>query len=146
MIKNLPYPMSSIGAGGVSTGGALTMIAAALVPTIEGAFVQGYLGSYATTFGYWANHYTCNNIAGIATKFDMSDVASLTFPRKAMYVNGTKDGFCHVEASKRFDKIEKRYFSAGGRDDVSFLAPVGFGHEISGEIALDFFLNALAFE
>ena len=71
VLNNAYVDSGRLGAGGVSTGGALSLLTAAIDGRIGAVYVQGYLGSYKTTFGTHSNHHICNNIAGILNHFDM---------------------------------------------------------------------------
>ncbi len=132
-----------IGAGGVSTGGALSLITAAIDHRISAIYVQGYLGSYKTTFGTRSNHHICNNIAGILQNFDMQDIAASIVPRAAMYVNGKRDTFYYQDAKAAFDYVDKRYLEQGYEGQASFASPENTIHELSTDLLIDFFNNKL---
>ena len=132
-----------LGVGGVSTGGALSLLTSALDVRIVASYVQGYLGSYKTTFGSRGNHHECNNISNIIGEFDMDDIAKMIYPRSAVYVNGQLDGFYAEDAASAFESIEKRYMSGGHPDKVAFHSPAGVGHELSTSLALEYFKSVL---
>ena len=132
---------ANIGVGGVSTGGALSMLTSAIDNRIAATYVQGYLGSYKTTFGTRGNHHECNNISNIINEFDMADIASSIFPRSAMYVNGDEDGFFVEDAVEAFKYVRNRYDSGGAAHKVIFNAPKNTKHEISTSLALEYFKN-----
>jgi len=132
-----------LGVGGVSTGGALAMLTAALDQRISAVYVQGYLGSYKTTFGTRSNHHICNNIPGILNHFDMQDIAASISPRTAMYLNGENDTFYHQDARKEFDFIQVHYQEQGAEDQVSFQVPESTIHELSIDLLSQFFRQHL---
>lgn len=143
MVNAKNYSNSYIGVGGVSTGGALSLLTSAIDKRISATFVQGYLGSYKTTFGSRGNHHECNNISDIIDEFDMADIGALIFPRSAMYVNGEKDTFYPEDASKAFEIIKNKYVLGGATDQVSFKVPENTKHELSGTLALKYFSDSL---
>ena len=140
-VYDRPYvDVNRIGAAGVSTGGALSMFVSAMDARISAVFVQGYLGSYRTTFGMRGNHHECNNVAGLLKYGDMAEFASLTAPRSLLFVNGSRDIFFPEDARKAFELVRTRYRAVGGEDRVDFRAPTGVAHEFSPEIATRFFI------
>jgi len=134
---------ANIGVGGVSTGGALSMLTSAIDDRIIATYVQGYLGSYKTTFGTRGNHHDCNNISNIVNEFDMSDIAAFIFPRSAIYVNGEEDTFYAEDAMEAFKHIENRYSLGNAANKVMFKAPKNTKHEMSVSLALNYFNNEL---
>lgn len=114
LVVKKKYTSSDIGVGGVSTGGALSLLCSALDKRIRATYVQGYLGSYKTTFGIRGNHCICNNIPNIINEFDMADIGALIYPRSVLYVNGRKDSFYSFDAAKAFKLIQNRYILGGG--------------------------------
>ncbi len=139
-----PYvEKDKIGVGGVSTGGALSLFVSALDRRIAASFVQGYLGSFRTTFGTRANHHTCNNIEGLLLVGDLPDIAAQVAPRPQMFVNGTRDTFFWQDAESAFHHIREIYSGMGAADHVEFLNPSGVAHELSPQLAVDFFLKTL---
>jgi len=133
--------VSKIGTAGVSTGGAISMIIASLDPRISSAYVQGFLGSYKTTFGLRGTHCLCGHIPGILKMGDMSDIASLIAPRPVLFVNGTTDSFYSSDAQSAFYKILSAYKNLNVENNVKFFAPKGVGHEFSVERAVDWFIE-----
>jgi len=131
--------VSRIGSAGVSTGGAVSMISASLDARISTVYVQGFLGSYRTTFGSRGIHCLCGHIPGILKIGDMSDIASLIAPRPALFVNGTTDSFYSSDAQSAFYKILSVYKNLNVESNVKFLAPKGVGHEFSVEKAASWF-------
>jgi len=141
---NLPYvDKQRIGAGGVSTGGALSMFISAIDNRISAVYVQGYFGSYRTTFGTRANHCVCNNITGILKIGDLSDICSLIAPRYLTIINGEEDTFYYQDAEREFSAIKKAYKEVNSGENVSFFHPQGVGHEFSVDIATEYFNHVL---
>jgi len=143
MVTQHSYVSKRVGAGGVSTGGALSLLVGAINRRVIASYVQGYLGSYRTTFGTHSSHDLCNNISGILNHFDMSDVATMIFPRHVMFVNGEYDTFSADDARKAFRQIQTRYSQGGYPSRTQFRVPKNTGHEISTDIALKFFMETL---
>ncbi|MDA1120464.1 MAG: acetylxylan esterase [Bacteroidetes bacterium] len=144
IVQSQPYvDRSRIGAGGVSTGGALSMLVAALDVRISSAYVQGYLGSYKTTFGVRANHDICNNIPGILNHFDIPDIAASIAPRPAIYVNGEMDTFYYQDAETAFQVVKKAYNEKGAGQNVSLEIPKNTIHELSVDLMINFFIKNL---
>lgn len=128
-----------IGTAGVSSGGALSFIVAALDNRISAAYVQGYLGSFKKLFGKRANHCLCGHIPGIIKICDMSDIASLVAPRSLIFINGTADNFYYIDAADEFKKILPIYNKLGGEGRLKLMTPEGIGHEFSTNIAIKWF-------
>jgi dipeptidyl aminopeptidase/acylaminoacyl peptidase len=138
-----PYVNGRVGVGGVSSGGALSLMTAAIDGRVTSAYVQGYFGSYRTTFGTRANHDLCNNIPAILRHFDMSDIALLIFPRPVLFVNGKRDKFYYGDAVEAFEPVEARYAAGGVADLASIATPEDVKHEFSVELARAFFARTL---
>ena len=138
-----PYVNGRVGVGGVSSGGALSLMTAALDERVAAAYVQGYLGSYRTTFGTRASHDICNNIPGILQHFDMSDIAMLNFPRPTLFVNGKEDKFDYRDARVAFQHVLAGYSFGGAADSVALKTPDNVSHEFSTDLARDFFSATL---
>ncbi|MEC0233609.1 acetylxylan esterase [Paenibacillus kribbensis] len=139
-VNSLSYvDQKKLGTAGVSTGGALSMLVSALDERISAAYVQGYLGTYAKTFGQDDTHEICNNISGILNIGEMWDVANLIAPRSALYVNGKMDHFHIADAQVSYAKIKEHYKELGVEKNVNLLSPQGVTHEFSTQLATDFF-------
>jgi len=130
-----------IGTAGVSSGGALSMIIAAIDERISAAYIQGYLGTFRKTFGTRANHCLCNHINGILNVCEMADIASLIAPRPALFVNGTNDTFYYLDAKNEYNKIYSTYKNKNVEAKLNFMAPEGVGHEFSINIAVKWFFE-----
>ena len=132
-----------IGVGGVSTGGALSMLVSAIDNRVTATYVQGYFGSYRTTFGTRATHCICNNIAGILKVGDMSDICSLIAPRHLLVVNGSEDTFYWQDAERAYSAVRRYYERINALNNVKFSYPQDIGHEFSVHIATKFFVEVL---
>jgi len=132
-----------IGTGGVSTGGALSIFVSAIDNRVSATYVQGYFGSYRTTFGIRANHCICNNIAGILKVGDISDICSIIAPRHLLIVNGSEDTFYWQDAERAFSDVKRYYEKVNATNNVKFINPQDVGHEFSVNIAVKFFTKVL---
>ena len=132
-----------VGVAGISAGGSLSLMTAALDGRIAASYVQGHLGSYRTTYGTRGTHDICSNIYGILNHFDMKDIAILAFPTPFLFVNGQEDSFDYRDATDAFQYIKQRYRDGNVADRVSLLTPAGLGHEFSTDIAMAFFRDVL---
>jgi len=130
--------VSSIGVAGVSTGGALSMFTASLDGRISASYIQGYFGSYRTTFGVDTHHCTCNHISGILSVADMSDIAGAIAPRDLLIVNGLDDTFSHDDAEAEFPGVLAIFNTTGASGNVGLETP-DVGHEFSVGVAREFF-------
>lgn len=138
-VNNVTYvDQKKIGTAGVSTGGAMSMLVAALDDRVNAAYVQGYLGTYAKTFTD-GTHDICNNISGILNIGEMWDVGNLIAPRSSLYVNGEMDHFHYADAQVSYAKIKEHYKELGVEKNVNLLSPQGVTHEFSTQLAADFF-------
>jgi hypothetical protein len=134
---------NKLGLGGISTGGALSMLTSALNEKISATYVQGYLGTFKKTFGSRGNHDICNNIHGISKIMEMYHIGQLIFPRSALYVNGLRDTFYAIDAKESYDSIHNYYKKFGMEKKVSFESPKGLRHRMSEKRITDYFLNYL---
>ncbi|MFX0186766.1 MAG: alpha/beta hydrolase family protein [Candidatus Hodarchaeota archaeon] len=143
LVENLHHESNvdnnRIGTAGISTGGALSLIVAALDNRISASYVQGYLGSFKKTFGIRANHCLCGHIPGILKICDMADIASLIAPRPLIFINGTSDIFYYIDAKEEFNNILPIYKELGNEEKLKLLVPKGVCHEFSTDIAIKWF-------
>lgn len=135
--------VSLIGVAGVSTGGSISMIVASIDERIAVTYIQGFLGSFRSSFGIRGTHCLCGHIPGILNIGDMSDIASFIAPRPVLFVNGSKDSFFFNDAKMAFNKIKTFYKNMGFENNLKFMIPQGVGHEFSVDIALKWFKEKL---
>lgn len=130
-----------VGATGVSTGGLLTLSAAAMEPRISAASVQGIFGSMRVSFIRDRHrHCRCGAIPRLLPEFDLPELALLVSPRPLHVSNAQKDGFGPEEARRCIELITPYYLGMSGVRP-EFSAPPG-GHEFAFESAKKFFTNA----
>jgi len=128
-----------IGAAGVSTGGALSMFTAALDERVVAAYVQGFLGSFRTTFGKKADHCLCGHIPGILEVADMAAIAAWITPRPVCFVNGSEDVFIPDDARTAFEQIRQAYAAQQVEENAVLVTPNGVGHELTVNLLLPWF-------
>ena len=132
-----------VGVTGVSTGGLLTLSAAAMEPRIAAASVQGIFGSMRVSFiRDRSRHCTCGAIPGLLPEFDLPELALLVAPRPLHISNGERDGFSPLEAKRCIELISPLYQKMGGDRPQMTVSPGG--HEFSLPSALNFFAEKLA--
>jgi hypothetical protein len=131
-----------VGSTGVSTGGLLTLSAAAMEPRIAAASVQGIFGSMRVSFiRDRSRHCTCGAIPGLLPEFDLPELALLVAPRPLHISNGERDGFSPQEAKRCIELISPLYEKMGGDRPQMTISPGG--HEFSLPSALEFFAAEL---
>lgn len=134
-----------VGVTGVSTGGLLTLSAAAMEPRIAAASVQGIFGSMRVSFiRDRSRHCTCGAIPGLLPEYDLPELALLVSPRPLHISNGERDGFSPQEAKRSIELISPLYEKMGGDRPQMTVSPGG--HEFSLPSALKFFAEKLAAE
>ena len=141
-VHNLDYvDKNKIGVAGISAGGALSMFTAAIDERISAVYVQGYYGSYKTTFGTRGLHGNVNRIPGILKVADLKDIAALIAPRDLLIVNGLQDSF-YIDAEPEYGKLKEIYEYYGAGKHVDFRSP-DTKHEFTVDIAIEFFNKVL---
>lgn len=131
-----------VGVTGVSTGGLLTLSAAAMEPRVAAASVQGIFGSMRVSFIRDRNrHCGCGAIPGLLPEFDLPELALLVAPRPLHISNGETDGFSPQEARRCVELITPLYRKAGGAAPAMTVSPGG--HAFAFESALKFFQENL---
>ena len=131
-----------VGVTGVSTGGLLALVAAAMEPRVAAASVQGIFGSMRVSFiRDRRQHCGCGAIPGLLPQFDLPELAMMVAPRPLHISNAARDGFRPSEALRCLERISPLYRRAGGAAP-EFTQPPG-GHEFAVEPAFDFFTRTL---
>ena len=121
-----------IGCGGLSLGGELSMLLAALDDRIKVAFISGFLSTYDGLM-FRKNNCICYAIPGIMEICDMSDIAGLIAPRPCVVQSGTRDGAVLLKyATEAFRELTAVYHDLGADDKVTQDVFEGT-HEFHGE-------------
>ena len=132
-----------IGCYGLSLGGELTMLLSAIDNRISVACISGYFSSHKSTY-LSGLHCGCGYSYGLAKYFEHIDMAALIAPRPLVIESGRSDEtFLIKEAVRSFKALSKIYSLIGSDSNVVHDVFDG-GHEISGAVAYDWFVEKLS--
>jgi len=123
-----------LGCVGLSYGGRMTMLTAALEPRIRVAVVSGALNVMQERV---AQHYTCGAqvIPGLLKFGDVPEIASLIAPRPCVWEVGVRDGLIAPKwADQALTRIGRAYKALDAEDKLQVDRFEG-GHEWSGRVA-----------
>ena len=130
------------GCAGLSYGGRMTMLAAAMDERIKIAAVSGALNLLQERiFG----RYSCGSqiIPGLLQYGDYSEIGSLIAPRHAVWEVGSKDGLVVKGWDRKFkDRLSRAYKAASVSGRLKFDHFEG-GHRWNGEVAYPLFAKVL---
>lgn len=122
-----------IACGGLSLGGELAMLLAAIDERIRAAFVSGFLSTYDALM-FQTNNCICYAIPGIMTLCRMSDIAGLIAPRPVVIQTGTHDKPVPTAgAQQAFLELREIYRAAGAADNAVIDIFEG-GHQFHGTV------------
>lgn len=124
-----------IGCWGVSLGGEMTLLTAAVDERIKVACISGFLSSYRSSF-LDCSHCGCGYVFGLARYLEHVDIASLIVPRPLLVESPSHDIFPLEAANQAVAELRRLYALWGvpeRLDQDIFEA----GHEISGAKAFD---------
>ncbi len=123
----LPVDKGRVAITGNSTGGTISLFAAALDERIALSAPGSYFCTFAGSIGS-IQHCECNYIPGLLTLGEMADVAGLIAPRPLMAINGKEDPIYPIdEVHKAFEHLKKIYAVAGEPVNVELYVVEG-GH------------------
>lgn len=123
----LPVDKQRVAITGNSTGGTISLFAAALDERISLSAPGSYFCTFVGSIGS-IQHCECNYIPGLLTLGDMADVAGLIAPRPFMAINGKEDWIYPIEeVYKAFEQLKKIYTVAGVPENVELFIGEG-GH------------------
>ncbi|MBU5671343.1 alpha/beta hydrolase family protein [Paenibacillus brevis] len=134
-----------IGIMGISGGGLVAGLTAALDERIACAVVSGYAGTFATSI-LTRHHCLDNYIPGILLEAEMPDLLGLIAPRGLFLESGDTDHLFGPDGARQaLDRLKLIYDAAGcsGRVEADFFAG---GHEIHGAPAFAWLREQLAGE
>lgn len=137
-LTSLDYVDSErVGVTGLSLGGLLTLLSAALDERVAAAVPQSFFGSYRRNL-LTASNCLCNYAGALGVDFDIADLAALAAPTPLLVVAGTADPeFPVSDMREAFAHASARYELIGS--DALELAQHPGGHEWVAEPAIAFF-------
>lgn len=125
--ETLPVDKQRVAITGNSTGGTISLFAAALDLRISLSAPGSYFCTFAGSIGS-IHHCECNYIPGLLTLGEMADVAGLIAPRPFMAINGKEDPIYPIEeVYKAFDHLKEIYRVADSPENVALYVGEG-GH------------------
>jgi dienelactone hydrolase len=125
--STLPVDKQRVAITGNSTGGTISLFAAALDERISLSAPGSYFCTFTGSIGS-IHHCECNYVPGLLTLGEMADVAGLIAPRPFMAINGKKDPIYPIEeVYKAFEQLKKIYTVAGVPENVELFVGEG-GH------------------
>jgi dienelactone hydrolase len=119
---------------GLSYGGRMAMLTAALEPRIRAAVVSGALNMMQERVGA---HYSCGAqvIPGLLQHGDVAEIGSLIAPRYGLWEVDSRDGLISPEwARAALDRLGRAYRAAGAEEHLRVDRFDG-GHRWSGRLA-----------
>lgn len=120
-----------IGCMGISGGGMICMLAAALDERIKAAVISGYMNTFKDSI-MSVHHCVDNFIPGLLKYAEMPDIAGLIAPRPLLLESADKDDIFPHEASwHAYRQLKNIYHIAGAEENLDIDAFAGV-HEISG--------------
>jgi dienelactone hydrolase len=134
-----------LGCAGLSYGGRMTMMAAAIDTRIKVAAVSGALNLMQERM---SGRYSCGAqvVPGLLKYGDYSEIGSLIAPRACVWETGSKDGLIVPKWDKIFrSRLHNAYAASGAADELKFDQFEG-GHSFSGKIAMPVFDQVLKAE
>ena len=128
---------------GNSGGGTATIYAAALDERIKGAIPSCAFCTYLDSIGN-KHHCACNYVPGIATYFDMAELAGMIAPRPLVIVSGAEDGiFPLAGAQAEFARVKETYYAHSACPDNAAHVIGDGGHRFYAAPAWERFLELL---
>ncbi len=134
--------MKRVGIMGQSTGGTISMYAAALLPRVAycmpSCSTARFADSIATIY-----HCSCNFVPGIMQWMDMGDILGAIAPRPLVIVNGKTDEIFPINsAGASFKQTKRIYQSARAANRVKFVEGAE-GHRFYAEPAWNAMLKLI---
>lgn len=132
-----------LGCFGLSLGGEMTMFTAALDQRVQVAGISGFFTSYRSTYLH-EQHCGCGYVPGIACLLEHVDIAALVAPRPLLIESGTADPSFRTDVTReQFQELQATYQQLGAADRLELHVFPG-GHEVGGELPLDWLAARLA--
>jgi len=127
-----------IGCMGISGGGLVCSFAAAIDDRISAAVVSGYTNTFKDSI-LSIPHCIDNYVPGLSLVAEMPDVIGLIAPKPLLIEAGTRDPIFPVNATlEAFEHMQRVYRLLGNEDRLTLDLFDG-DHEISGQVAYDWF-------
>jgi dienelactone hydrolase len=134
--------MKRVGILGQSSGGTISMYAAALLPQIAWCMPCCSTARFADSIAS-IHHCVCNIVPGIMQWMDMGDILGAIALRPLVIINGkTDDIFPIASARASFRQAKKAYNAAGAGDRVKFVEGPG-GHDFYAQLGWDAMLKMI---
>jgi hypothetical protein len=127
-----------IGCAGLSMGGELSMLVAAMDERVQVAMISGFLCTY---HGLMIEHCNCNcyMIPNVWDICDMPDIAGLIAPRPLVVETGRQDGCFPWSAVNEAYGLLEGIYAAYDADDKLVRDTHPGAHRFSGEVAFEWF-------
>jgi dienelactone hydrolase len=132
----------NIGCAGLSYGGRMTMLLAAMDQRVKIAAVSGAMNLLQERISL---RYSCGSqiIPGLLKYGDYSEIGSLIAPRHCIWEMGSRDGLVVKKWDKVFqDRLSRAYKAMGVRERLKFDKFEG-GHRWNGKVAYPLFDKVL---
>ncbi|MFC5449441.1 alpha/beta hydrolase family protein [Paenibacillus aestuarii] len=127
-----------IGCMGISGGGLVCSFAAAIDDRISAAVVSGYTNTFKDSI-LSIQHCIDNYVPGLSLVAEMPDIIGLIAPKPLLVEAGTRDPIFPVKSTlEAFEQIQ-RVYQLLGKEDRLALDLFDGDHEISGQVAYDWF-------
>ncbi len=132
-----------LAAMGISGGGALCLLHAALDQRVRAAVVSGYLCDWRDSI-FAVHHCTCNYVPGLARFGGISDIAGLVAPRPLLAEAGDRDPLFPIAGVRRAAARMRAIYQSSGAGGAARLSVFPGRHRIDGRDAYPFLVAALA--
>ncbi|WP_274653416.1 alpha/beta hydrolase family protein [Paenibacillus humicola] len=127
-----------IGCMGISGGGLVCSFAAAVDPRITAAVVSGFTNTFRASI-LSIHHCVDNYVPGLSLAAEMPDLLGLIAPRPLLIEAGSRDPIFPVDATLKAYETIKSVYKLLGREEKVELDLFEGVHEISGNVAYDWF-------
>lgn len=135
--------MQRIGVMGNSSGGAMSMYAAALLPRIAYAMPSCYFCTFRDSV-MAMNHCEENYIPGLLKYAEMSDIMGLAAPKPLVIVAGKDDPLFPIIATRRAFRALRKIYAACGAAGRCHLVVGPAGHRFYADAAWPVMMKELA--
>jgi acetyl esterase/lipase len=136
LVERAEVDPSRIGCMGLSGGGMVASLSAALDKRIQASVICGYSNTYESSI-LARRHCLDNYIPGILLHAEMPELIGLIAPRALFIESGNRDPLFPVEATRMtIEKLKDVYASIGAEGSIASDIFEG-GHEISGRLSFD---------